>query len=139
MHEIDRMRIRLTASGHLASPLAAAWDAFTLIQTLTDASAERSRDMYAAFMFAGATAAEGREAVGAAPSMPAGSGPPRRPRQPATEDAREIADELAAPATALGVLLAAAGHRAGNSGDWLACEHGGWQASRIRDLLAPDN
>jgi hypothetical protein len=95
--------------------------------------------MFAAFMFAGAYAAEGREAVGIAPSMPAGSGPPAGPGQPGAEDVYEVADDLAGLAAALGVQLAAMDNQAGNLGDRQACRHAAGLAGRIRDLLAPDS
>jgi hypothetical protein len=135
---IDALRVRLGAVDGVADTFAAGWDTFELIQAVADDCADRAPDTFAAFMFAAASAAEGRDAVGFAPSMPAGPGMPVGHPGSGAGDTHEIADKLVGLVSALGTRLQAAAGQAEDPGDRRACEHAAREADRIRALLAPD-
>jgi hypothetical protein len=138
VRDIEMMRERVGAAEGVGEALAAGWDAFELVQAVASQSADLAPDMFPAFMFAAASAAEGRDAVGFAPSMPASLGEPARLTGPESADAHQVADELADLVTALGVRLHAAAHHAVDPGDRHACAHAASEADRIRHLLGPD-
>jgi hypothetical protein len=138
MRDIEMMRERLSAAEGVGNTLAAGWDAFELVQAVASESAGLTPGMFPAFMFAAASAAEGRDAVGFAPSMPATPGQPACLTRPDSADAHQIADDLAGLVTALGLRLHAAADQAVDPGDRRACEDAGREADRIRHLLGPD-
>ena len=137
MREIDALRMRLSAAESLPHTLAASWDTFELVLAVADAYADEAPDMFAAFMFAAAAAAEGRDTVGFAPSMPDSPGEPTPRAGTSRHNVGEIADELAGLMTAIGHRLETAASRAHNPSDRQACEQGARQAIRIRSLLTP--
>lgn len=132
------MRERLGAAEGVGDTLAAGWDTFELVQAVANECSDLSPDLFPAFMFAAASAAEGRDAVGFAPSMPASPGQPASLTRPVSADAHQIADQLADLVTALGLRLHAITRQAGDPADLRACEHAAREADRIRDLLGPD-
>jgi hypothetical protein len=136
MLEIGMMYKRLGVAADLAGALVAAWDCFAVVQETADGCADRAPELFAAFLFAAAAAAEGREAVGFAPSMPASPGPPTGPIAPG-HDAQEIAGQLAGLAAVLHSTLQTAALQAGAPDDRQACQHAAAQALLIGDLLAP--
>lgn len=134
--DVPTMRRRLDVTGDLADTLSASWDAFEFVQVAANAYADRTPELFAGFLFAAAAAAEGRDAVGFAPSMPADPGPPLD-QVASRRDVDEIADELAGLAVVLDSRLQAAAMQAGDPEDRAACEHAAERAREIRDLLAP--
>lgn len=138
MHDIDAMRARLGAADGVADMLAAGWDAFELVQAVADDYADREPGMFAAFMFTAASAAEGRDAVGFAPSMPCNPSAPASQAGPDAGDAHEVAGELAGLTSALGSRLQAAAGEAEDPGDRHACQYAAREADRIGHLLGPD-
>jgi hypothetical protein len=138
MREVNALHGRLSAVGGVADMLAASWDTFELVQTIADDYAEQAPDMFAAFMFAAAAAANGMDAVGFAPSMPASPGEAAPRAGAGRHDAGEIADELASLMTALTRCLETGASQANDPGDRQACEQAAREADRIRGLLSPD-
>jgi hypothetical protein len=138
VQEIGSLWARLAAADEVADMLAAGWDTFELVQAVADDYADRAPDTFAAFMFAAVSAAEGRDALGFAPSMPTSPGTSVGYARSDVGDAREIADELADLVSALKTRLQAATGQADDPGDRRACEHAAREAGRICDLLAQD-
>jgi hypothetical protein len=137
VQEIDVLRDRLDAAGCVTDTLAAGWDTFALVEVIADDYADRAPDKFAAFLFAAASAAEGRDSIGFAPSMPASPGIPIGFAESDSRDMCDVVGELADLVSILGTRLQAAAHRADSPGDRRACEHAARDAGRICDLLAP--
>lgn len=138
MQEIEVLRARLAAAERLADTLAVVWDAFSFIQAVADNCAEFEPGMFAAFMFAAASAVGGRDALGFAPSMPSSLGVPSDPAGPDAADPYEFADGLAGLASALRTRLRAAAAQAQDPGDRRACERAACEAGHVSDLLGLD-
>src|SRR6266516_4730564 len=118
---IDAMAARIDRAAGLAGALVAGWDAFELIRAAEQAGglrgADRADGLFAAFMLASAAAANGRDVVGFAPSLPPdqvlGTGDPG---DAAVGGVGLLADALAELASALRArLLAAAGSASGGA------------------------
>jgi hypothetical protein len=137
MEDIEMLRARLSAAATVVDTLTVAWDIFEFIQTVADGCADREPELFAAFLFAMAAAAEGRDAAGFAPSMPDAPGVSVASSAWGTIDLLEIAGQLAGLAGALEGRLAVAAGCAGDAGDRRACEHAAGQAGQIRVLLTP--
>jgi hypothetical protein len=137
VEDIDALSARLSAVCTLVDTLAVAWDIFDLVQVVANGYADREPSMFAAFLFTAASAAEGRDAVGFAPSIPDSPGMPVE--QPAWDIASpsEIADQVAGLAGVLGRRLDLAAGQAVDLGDRRACAHAARQACQVHDLLAP--
>lgn len=138
MLAIDAMRARLDGAGSLAETLATGWDAFELLRAATDGCADGADGLFAAFMTASASAANGRDLVGWAPSLPPGRAAGIGPRHEPLHDPDEVADALAMLATALSARLSSAASQAAHTEDRSACEHAADEARRIRALLIRD-
>ena len=138
VQEIDALRVRLGVAGCIGDTLAAGWDTFELVEVVANDYADRAPDTFAAFLFAAAFAADGRDAVGFAPSMPACPGIPAGFAVSGSGDMCEVVRELAGLVSTLGTRLQAAVHQAGSPGDRRACERAAREAGRICDLLALD-
>jgi hypothetical protein len=130
---------RLRQARSLAAVLDAAYDGFEEIMSATRRHQDNDTDMFAALMFAAAGAADGRDAVAVAPSLPPGrpSGQPTAGEKLASDgSAAEIADALAS----LGMLIAArleqAARSAADPGDCAACRDGARYGREIGALLA---
>jgi hypothetical protein len=136
VREVEAMRERLGAVDGLADTLAVSWDCFELMQALTDKHADQDPGMFAAFMFAAASATEGRDAIGLAPSLPSITGPSADHRERDPGDPGKLADSLVGLTSELGATLLRAARQASDPGDRRACEHAARQASRIGELLA---
>jgi hypothetical protein len=136
MKELDAIAARLREGTTLAGLLDAGFDAFEVIRLVARASEDLAPDLFAAFITTAGTAAEGRNALGGAPSLPPAA---RRPAitMSATAAAGQIADELAALAALLAQRLAEAAAQAVREGDRAACQHATCAAADIHRLLAP--
>ena len=136
MHEIDTMQARVEAADGLAGTLAAGWDAFELLLVTCEQCEDRSDELFAAFSFAAAAAAEGRNILTDAPSLPPGpdAGTSQAPFVEA--DLEKIADALASLAGVLSSRLSSAGRQAHGTADQAACRDAAREARRIRELLA---
>lgn len=136
MREADELRQALEDASGLAGVLGASWDAFDLIVTGCQHGERGSRELFAAFAFAGAAAATGRRLVTAAPSLPAGHGRATSPARPVADDQEQLADTLASLARALHERLVAAYRQAGDPADQDACADAAVHAVLVRELLA---
>lgn len=136
MNETKLIQRRLVDAVGLPAVLAAGWDIFELITTITSAGADESPDMYAAFTFARGSAVSGRNAIAFAPSMPPLSGGAGHGLPKPAGDADEIADALAGLAAALSTRLRESAEFAADAADRSACENAASDAERIAWLLA---
>lgn len=136
MKQIELAEQHLREADGVADVLAVAWEIFDLVGALAAACAEQAADMYPAFTFARGAAVNGRYAIAFAPSMlavrAASSGNPEL----STTDVDEVADILAALASALSARLRAAARLAADDGDRIACESAARDAYQIGELLA---
>jgi hypothetical protein len=124
------------ASG-LAPVLSAAYEAFEAMLAAIRSQEDPAIDLFAAFMMAGALAADGRDAVAFAPSMP----PRRRRNAPIPEDlpAETAAEVAAAVADLSGLVAACLAQAAGQAIDpdsREASRRAAWCARGIQDLMA---
>ncbi len=138
MAEIDRMRARLETAGELTELLSAAWEAFSLLLAACCDCEERAAELFAAFAFASAAAAQGRLLIASAPSLPAGPGNPASYGGCAGADLEKTADGLAGLAGVLAARLSAEARPAHGLGDRAACQDAAAQATQIYELLALD-
>lgn len=138
MPGIENTQARLAEASDLPGLLAVAWDAFSLLLAACQDSQDRSTELFAAFAFAAAAAAEGRLAIAGAPSLPANPG--RRPSGDASgePDLEKLADSLAGLAHGLAESLSSAARESADPGDRDACEDAAAQAARVREILASD-
>jgi hypothetical protein len=136
MKDLDAIASRLCGGITLADLLDAGFDAFEAIRLVARAGEDLAPELFAAFMTTAGTAAEGRNALSDAPSLPPATGPPTAITINATVDADQIADELAALAALLTQRLAEAGAQAAGEGDRAACQHATYAAADIHRLLA---
>ena len=131
-------RDRLEQAAGPAAVLDAAYDAFESMRLAFRVHEDPASGLFAAFVMAAASAADGRDAVGFAPSLPSwrrhgaagnGKGAP----------GEERAERLAADAASLSQLLAAcltgAAGSASDPGDRGACEQAAKCAREICNLL----
>jgi hypothetical protein len=129
---------RLEQAAGLAAVLGAAYEAFEGMRREFRACEDPASGWFAAFVMAAAAAADGRDAVAFAPSMPA------QPRGrtaktgrglAAGESAERVASGAAGRSQRLAECLARAAGLASDRGDRDACEQAGRCAREIVDLL----
>ena len=136
---IETMRARVDDADGLAAALTAGWDAFELIRVVALRRTERADGSFAAFMLASAAAANGRDVIGFAPSLPlgqaAGTGDPG---DAAVGDLDLLPGALAGLASALSAALLAAAPLAAAGADRAACRDAAREADTVRALLARD-
>jgi hypothetical protein len=141
MHPIGAVRARVESAGGLPETLAAGWDAFELMRAAAERCSADPGDpgpLFAAFILSAASAANGRDAVLAAPALPRGEAAGIAAGDAGPGDLDHVADELAALASALTTSLLAAGRGAADPADRAACAHAANEAGKIRELLARD-
>ena len=136
MKQIKLVEQQLREADGVADVLAVAWEIFDLVGALAAACAEQAADMYPAFMFARSAAINGRNAIAFAPSMPADCATSFGNPELSASDVDEVADDLAALASALSARLRAAARLAADDGDRIACENAARDADQIGELLA---
>jgi hypothetical protein len=135
MLAIEAMRARVESTQTLPETLAAGWDAFELMRAVADGCADGDDGSFAAFLLAGAAAANGRDAVGLAPSLAAGQASGTTPQDEPAAPAGAVAAAIAALAAVLGPRLSRAADGAADPADRAACQRAGAEAARIRALL----
>ena len=128
---------RLRDAVSLDALLAAAHDAFVFLLTVTRDHQDPADGMFTAFVMAAASAADGRDALAAAPSLP---WPPPGQQARAADGLRpgvagEVAICLAALSQQLATRLTQAATTAQAAGDGAACAEAAQCATRIRELL----
>ncbi|SRR6266508_4910142 len=135
---IAAMRARVDDADGLEGTLAASWDAFELIRMVALRRTERADGSFAAFMLASASAANGRDVVGFAPSLPLGQAAKTDPGEAELGEVDLLADALAGLASALSARLLAAARLAAHGADRAACRDGAREADNVHALLAQD-
>jgi hypothetical protein len=136
VRELDIMRARVEAADLLAGTLAAGWEAFELLRETCEQCEDRSDELFAAFSFASAAAAEGRNILTDAPSLPPGPDAGTGCGSFVEADLEEIADALAGLAGVLSTRLSSASLQAHDAADQAACRDAAREAGRIHELLA---
>jgi len=141
MTDVMAARRQLEEAAGLELVLDAAYAGFEAIMSSIWDHEERAGDSFAAFDFAAAAAADGRDAVAAAPSLSAAPHAGHR-ADPGAQDPKYAAGELEAALAGLAGLLAnrlgQAAEAAARPGDRAACEVAARHAAEIRGLLAGD-
>ena len=130
---------RIGAAADLPEVLESAWCAFDCMLAEAEAHEDPATPLFPAFVLAATAAANGRDAVLRAPSLPwpprdtgPGGGQAGGPGEPAEAAARA----LASLCQALTCRLEAAGRSAARAGDRDACRYAAGRARTIFDLLA---
>src|SRR5216683_2557449 len=142
MHETSAIQARLEAAdpsgGSLPDLLEAAWDGFDLLLAACHQCEGRSAELFAAFAFASAAAAQGRLLVWAAPSLPPACVARAGGAVLVADDldCELAAATLASLAQVLSTRLSLAARHAGDPGDQAAAAAAADQASEVCRLLA---
>ena len=136
---MERLTAALENAGSLAALLDAAWDAFEVMIAVTGDHANTEEGFFAALVYALAAAANGRDAIIAAPSLP-GRLPAEQPPRPGCDSrGGTVLDAAAWLAVLSGVLasqLESAATRASDHRDRAACLTGAQYAREVHSLLA---
>ncbi len=133
MARLKAARRRLTAAGDLLDVLSAAYDAFECLLIAFQASDDPADSTFVPFVMSAALAADGRDAMGFAPSLPPGG---MGERLAAMADGRQAsARELAALCRELVTSLESVAKTASNPDDGEACRDAIRCARRIHVLL----
>jgi len=125
---------RMLHAAGLAPTLDVAYDTFEDMLQVLRAHEDPASCLFAAFVMAAASAADGRDAVLFAPSLP----PHRGNEDPAAlvgESAEAVADGVAKLSRLLAARLAQAGESAADPGDQAACADAARSADEIYHLL----
>jgi hypothetical protein len=139
MNQIAVARERLEQATGLPAILSAAYDAFEDMLPVIEELQDPGGGAFAAFVMSGASAASGRDAVAAAPSLPSISSADanRRASSPMPADAGtwDPARVLAEVSSLLARRLADVGASAADPGDQAACAQAARHAADICSLL----
>ena len=138
MNRLTKAHQRLQEAGDLAAVIAAAHEGFVAALTALRAREDPDSAWFGEFVMAAASAADGRDALLFAPSMPATLGPGTTvtDEQAAAGTAGSVAGDIAALCGLAAVRLARAAGQAADPGDQAACERAARCAQRICELLA---
>ena len=129
---------RLQHAAGLAAVLDAAYDAFEDMLQAIRAREDPASGLFAAFLMAAASAADGRDVILFAPSLPPGQGsstPATDGEESAAQSATSIAGAAAGLSRELAARLAKAGETAADPGDRAACADAVCCAQSIAGLL----
>ena len=138
MTSITRTLQRLQHAAGLAAILDAASDAFEDVLQAIRACEDPDGGLFAAFVMAAASAADGRDAILFAPSLPPGQDgrtPAADDEGSAVESAASIAGAVAGLSRVLAARLTEAWETATDPGDRAACADAICCAQSIHDLL----
>jgi hypothetical protein len=138
MDQIESARVHLEQATGLAAVLDAAYDAFEQMLPALEEQQDRGGATFAAFVMSGTAAANGRNALAAAPSLPpaasgdlaAGTAGPSSGRA-----AQDAAATLAQLSQLLSGRLTDASDLSADVGDKLACARAARHAASICSLL----
>jgi len=149
MHRIAFARARLNSARTMPDMLSAACNAFELMLATIREHEERADGLFAAFVMAAASAADGRDALLTAPSLPlplptvpapsaaCDSDTSGQPTTPATAiGVDEVADALAEVSQLTAAVLTTVGRRAADPADRAACAEAARCAQVMWSLLA---
>lgn len=135
MKQAELAERSLAGASSLPGLFAAAWTIFELLMQLAEADAAAAPEMYPALTLARGAAAQGRNAIAFAPSMPAVYAAPPEGLVPGAASVSEAADTAARLAALLGTRLQDAARAAADPGDRAACEDASGHAGRVCALL----
>jgi hypothetical protein len=139
MTTVPRTQQRLQHAAGLPAILDAAYYAFEDMLLAIRSHEDPASGLFAAFMMAAVSAADGRDAILFAPSLPPGRGsstPAAGDQGSAGENAVSIAGAAAGLSCVLAARLTEAWEVAADPGDRAACADAVSCAQRIHDLLA---
>ena len=139
MTSIPRSQQRLQHAVRLAAILDAAYDAFEDMLQAIRAHENTASGLFAAFVMAAASAADGHDAILFAPSLPPGQGNSTSTtvdEMPAGESAASMAGAAARLSRVLAARLTEVWETAADPGDLAACADAVCCAQSIHDLLA---
>ncbi len=138
MTRLTRAYERLQQTGDLPAVVAAAHEGFVAALTALRAHEDPDSAWFGEFVMAAASAADGRDALVFAPSMPACRSPGTglTDENAAAGAARNVAGDIAALCGLAAVRLAQAASEAADRGDQAACVRAARCAQRICELLA---
>jgi hypothetical protein len=137
---MERIAAALESADRLPGLLDAAWTAFEAILSLSATYADTDAGFFTALVYAMPAAADGRDAIVTAPSLPArpaGQEPDGASDLVHGDSAAEAAAAMAALSAVLADRLTAAAGSAGDREDRTACLIGARHAREIHALLAP--
>jgi len=133
--DLPALAVRLQHDAGLPATLAASFDAFEAIRRLARRCQDVDPDLFAAFMTTASEAADGRDVITTAPSLPPGrAAPPATAPMPADGPAA-AADAITALTIVLARRLDDVAGQAVTPGDRAACHDAAEAASRIRQLM----
>lgn len=135
MDPIANARARLAQAAGLPGILDAAYDAFEAMLPVIHDQQDPASGAFVAFVMAAAYAANGRDAVGRAPSLPPAAPHPAPGDPPGPVSAREAATALAELSRLLARRLTDAAALATALADQAACADGAREADRLWSLL----
>ena len=138
MDQIESARARLQHAIGLPAVLDAAYDAFEEMLGEIENQQDRGGEAFGAFVMSGAAAANGRNALAAAPSLPPGPSGDLARVGAASSPGLELEDAAAALAglsQLLSARLAASSDLSANVGDQVACAQAARHAASICSLL----
>ena len=135
MPETQPIQARLQDASALADTLAVSFDAFEAIRLAARSCVDRIPELFAAFMTTADAAVEGREAITAAPSLPAGPAATQPGLLAPGDSVDDAVDVLAALGALLDTRLTQAGASAAIQADRVACAEAAGAARRIHQLM----
>jgi hypothetical protein len=138
VNRLTKAHQRLQEADDLAAVIAAAHEGFVAALTALRAQEDPDSAWFGEFVMAAASAADGRDALLFAPSMPAAPRPGTlvTDEQAAAGTGGSVAGDIAALCGLAAVRLARAAVEAADPGDRAACERAARCAQRICELLA---
>jgi hypothetical protein len=131
MPETQPIQAQLQYVSGLSDTLAVSFDAFEAIRLAARSCVDWVPELFAAFMTTAGAAVEGREAITAAPSLPAGAAATQPGLVVPGDSARDAVGVLAALGTLLDSRLTQAGASAAIKADRVACAEAAGAARRI--------
>lgn len=136
MPQTQPIQARLRDTSALADTLAVSFDAFEAIRLAARSCTDRIPELFAAFMTTADAAVDGREAITAAPSLPAGPAAAQPGLLAPGGSVDAALDILAALGADLDSRLTQAAAAATLADDRAACSDAAGAARRIHQLMA---
>ena len=138
MTRIDAAYVRLQQASDLAAVLDAAYEAFEGMVSVIHPVQDPASSLFAAFVMAAASAANGRNALALAPSLPGHplAAVPAEQRPPPGEPPERVAEVVAVLSHLVAERLGRAAASAPDSGDRAACRAAAESARDICGLLS---
>jgi hypothetical protein len=135
MQENPSIQARLRDASTLPDTLAVSFDAFEAIRLAVRSWVDRIPELFAAFMTTADAAVEGREAITAAPSLPAGPAAEPPGLLAAGDSIDDAIDVLAAVGALVDSCLTQVEAAATINADRVACTEAAGAARRIHQLM----